>query len=106
MAEVKLGRSGLVAIVDDADLARVEAAGPWVVMRKPGGPYPIRNLYKRAKGETAYLARFIVGAKPGDFVKYRDRNRLNCTRDNLLVLSPKSDCKEIENPLFVSGGAL
>jgi hypothetical protein len=67
-----------VVQVDDEDLERVLAAGPWFVQPRRHTVYVQRNL---DRGKSEYLHRFLL---PGfRYVDHKDSSGLNNQRDNL-----------------------
>lgn len=75
-----VGKTGgtLTALIDDEDLDRVRAIGPW---RLGGGGVFALDVMKR----TVLLHRW-VGRVPDRWnIKFRDNNRLNCQKHNLTL---------------------
>lgn len=76
---------GHTAIVDDADYDRVVGRGSWFYDRG----YAARKEYVRGSGKAhpkgikIYLHQFVLGVDPGVQVDHRNRNRLDCRRENL-----------------------
>lgn len=86
MKEIKLTR-GFVAIVDDADYARVIAAGRWSARVAPHTVYAQRSVRKSdGRRTTQLLHRFLLGlTDPKILVDHRDRHGLHNWRENLRV---------------------
>jgi hypothetical protein len=88
MAEIALtGKrgAGKVALVDDQDLPRL--AGRHWYLHRSGAP---ANWVKTPDGMVfTLLQRFITGAKTGEVVRFRNQNRLDNRRCNLVVGAPQ-----------------
>ena len=95
MKEIKLGRSNLVALVDDEDYERVNAI-KWHVHKKDNINYAINRLYISDRKENGLkkstkvsLHRYILGINDKTvFVDHKDHNGLNNTRNNLRIATP------------------
>lgn len=75
MRELNLSR-GKVALVDDEDY---EHLNQW----KWSALYTCKNWYAARSGSKILLHRIIIQAQAGQFVDHRDRNGLNCQKNNL-----------------------
>lgn len=84
MKEIKLGRSGLVAIVDDEDFDRASRYRWYKDVRKNGQHY-VKGF---VDGQWTRIHRFILGLPMGasgrDHVDHKDGNGLNNRRSNLI----------------------
>jgi hypothetical protein len=92
--------------VDPADFDRVEAAGPWYVLKRPTFYVWHRvQLPEGKKGSLEYLHRFILGLEPGDGleVDHRDGNGLNNTRANMVVCTRKENRQNLHRPGHLRG---
>jgi DNA-directed RNA polymerase specialized sigma24 family protein len=90
MKKLRLNR-GLVALVDDADYARVSRC-KWFVSLLPDGRVRCvqRNVRLDGKDRSITLGRDILGVTEHSItVKYRDGDPLNCQRSNLYTLDHK-----------------
>jgi hypothetical protein len=69
-------------LIDAEDLCRVRTHGLWI-SASMGAPY-VRDssVYK-----TCRLGRFIMRAKPGEIVKYRNGDPMDCRKANLCKVS-------------------
>jgi hypothetical protein len=64
--------------------------------------YDKSNGYMKIKSKkTTYLHRFIVGAKKGEIVDHKNRNKLDCRKENLRIVSKNLNNynKETKNKL-------
>jgi AP2 domain len=86
MKEIQLTR-GYVALVDDADYARVLVAGPWYAQLGPRTVYARRSVLKPNGDRTKQsLHRFLLGlTDPAVAVDHADCNGLNNQRANLRI---------------------
>ncbi len=93
MTTIPLGKSGLVALVDDEDAERV-GSYLWHAFRSGGNVYAIRRIrvggYKGPK-VCCLMHRFIVSAPDGLDVDHRNHNGLDNRRENLRV------CEHVHN---------
>lgn len=71
---------GYVAVVDSKDHARVSVF-KWTAMRSRKTTY----AYRKEKGKSILLHRFILDASAEERVDHKDRDGLNCRRSNLRV---------------------
>lgn len=69
---------------DDAHLLKKK----WAI----SNGYVVRAGWDRANKQkgTVYLHREIMGAKKGERVYFKDGNKFNCQRENLVLISPKN----------------
>lgn len=81
MKEIPLTQ-GKVALVDDADYERV-IKYKWNARRFKYTYYAWHTLGRG--GRSIALHRFVMDAKPGEFVDHIDHDGLNCTRANLRI---------------------
>ncbi|CAJ2903309.1 pathogenesis-related transcriptional factor and ERF protein [Burkholderia pseudomallei] len=74
---------GLVAWIDESDLERVSCR-KWRAAKITSSTGQV-YFYAEAKidGKVVYLHRFILDAKRGELVDHRDRDPLNCRRNNI-----------------------
>jgi hypothetical protein len=84
MAEIQTNR-GQVILVDDADEARVRAAGNWSLSGGRQLPYAGRFFFPGRKWKT--LHRWLLEAKPGEIVDHLNGNTLDNRRCNLRICS-------------------
>jgi hypothetical protein len=84
MREIPLTK-GYVALVDDEDYARcVRIEWRAYVEKRADGSIKNVYAYRRGRGNTLALHRFILGVDDREIqVDHRDRNGLNCRRGNL-----------------------
>lgn len=78
---------GKVAVVDDADYAKVSTA-KWSAnpTQTPGKFYAaLKSNGGNGKNTTVYMHRLIVDAKPGEEVDHKNNDGLNNQRSNLRV---------------------
>jgi hypothetical protein len=71
---------GLFAVVEEGDYSLVSGY-IWHAVRRAKLYYA--EAYIPLTRKHAYLHRLILGAVPGQIVDHKDRNGLNCRRDNL-----------------------
>lgn len=104
MREIPLTR-GYVAFVDEADYARVVAAGPWHVrINKVGGmTYAVHTGF--VKGSMPYkwtkllMHRFILGiTNPKIDVDHRNRYGLDNRKQNLRTATRSQNCANKNRP--------
>lgn len=84
--EIPLTR-GYVALVDDDDFDRV-AARHWYASSGRGGPIYAITSVGNAK---ISLHRFILSARPGSYVDHKNRNGLDCRKENLRFCTPSQN---------------
>lgn len=84
MREIPLGK-GLVALIDDADYARVSSR-KWYLFERKGLHYAITDRPERYTLKKTLMHRFIMGAGPRLTVHHVNGDGLCNTRDNLLLL--------------------
>ena len=92
MAEIVLTRKNgdvYTVLVDDEDLERVRAAGPWYVFSvSKSNHYPYVKAYvPNKRGSVIYLHRLITNAEPGQIVDHINRDGLDNRRANLRLCS-------------------
>lgn len=68
-------RDGSVCIVDDEDFDLVSTY-KW---------YRSSQGYVQRAGDQHHLSRLVTNCGPFQQVRYRDKNKLNCTKQNLAV---------------------
>lgn len=80
-------RGGIVdVLVDESDLDRVMAAGPWRILEtlsRRGTVYVQRNVTRDGKRTTEYLHRFVLDAPRGLQVDHINRDGLDNRQQNL-----------------------
>lgn len=82
--EIPLSR-GKVALVSDADYERA-AQYKWSAVDKDGKSwYARRVITQDGKQFNVFLHRFIMGVPDGIKIDHKDRDGLNCQRDNLRI---------------------
>lgn len=81
-AYIPLGTSNIVVDVSDLSTA---LSYKWE-LSKSG--YARRKARREGVRTTEYLHRVIAGAKPGDIVDHINRDKLDCRRSNLRLVSP------------------
>lgn len=88
MLEIQLGGSDAVALVDDVD--RFQAGHRWSL--HTGG-----YAFRREHGRSIYLHREILGLRPGDglVADHVNRDRLDCRRLNLRVVTPAGNAQNV-----------
>lgn len=87
---IPLGNSEKVALISPEDYERVSQYN-WSLSSQG---YVVRNNYFDGKNHTQKLHRFIVNAQKGDIVDHKNRDRLDCTRDNLRhKVTPQNSCR-------------
>lgn len=99
MKTIKLSNSDDVVLVSDIDFDEISRY-KWFLKRakSPIGQGHIKYYYAarsktittngKRKVYTIWLHRFIMGNPKGFDVHHKDRNKLNCQRENLEILSP------------------
>lgn len=95
MKEIPLSNSSLLAMVDDADF---DLFSRWK-WKLSGRGYVSRS--KKIGGgrcTTVYLHKEIMGATAGQIVDHRDRNHLNCSRENLRVATKSQNAMNARAP--------
>ena len=89
MQQIPLSQ-GKIAILDDDDFARVGNVHWCYRAERDGKPgYATRHAKIDGKTKTFYLHREIMNPPPGHEVVFRNHDRLDCRRENLLVLPIK-----------------
>lgn len=83
------------ALVDDEDFERVIAGGPWSLLgAKDSQRYARHSAHIDGCHTSTLLHRFVMGVSPGDpRVDHRDRNGLNCQKDNLRLATHAENCQ-------------
>lgn len=84
----------IVALVSPSDAALVREYD-W---RRGGtdGSYAVALIRDGSSVQTVYLHRLILGAGLGDIVDHQDGDRLNCTRENLRLVTPTENAANIQ----------
>jgi hypothetical protein len=90
--------NGAWAIVDEADFPLI-AQYRWYEMRQKYNTYAATDI----DGETVYMHRLILGAKPGQYVVHADRNGLNNSRENLRLATTQQKNARRHWPPAASG---
>src|SRR5262245_56759924 len=87
MRELLLSQ-GQVALVDDADFPLLSDCR-WCYRAERGGRqgYAVRHVKIEGKDRLCYLHRQIMQPPAGMEVIFRNGDRLDCRRDNLLVVT-------------------
>jgi hypothetical protein len=87
---------GEVALVDDEDLERALAVGPWYTDRKGGTSYA-------ACHRVGYMHRFILDARPGQQVDHVNGDGLDNQRANLrLATKAENQANARKRPVATS----
>ena len=86
MTEIPLGRSGYVALVDDADVPLV-APYRWHMTRGRG------RLYARGdtRAQQIFMHRLILGATPGIQTDHKNNDGLDNRRENIRLATPSQN---------------
>jgi hypothetical protein len=90
MKTIKLTNSEAVVLVSDEDFERVNQH-KWFLKRAKGQAgyyYAARSYRDNGKVKTMWLHRFLTDAKSGEDVHHKDRDKLNCQRDNMQCTDP------------------
>lgn len=74
---------GRFAIIDEADADRVLAHRWFVTIHG----YAARTLSRDEGQKRLYLHRVVMDAQPGDEIDHRNRDRLDCRRENLRAVT-------------------
>lgn len=76
------------AQVDDEDFNKVKTGVKWSVCSRPNktGIYVARHIRKNNKYVEQKLHRVIIDCSKKEVVTFKDRNALNCCKENLIVL--------------------
>lgn len=89
---------GYVAIVDEADYARV-SPHKWSASVMGNQVYAVRGTSKKfPPRRTILLHRFLLDAPVGVLVDHRDGNGLNCQRSNLRLCSKSENMRNRKHP--------
>jgi hypothetical protein len=100
MREIKLTQ-GKIAIIDDEDLERVSGL-KWCASFSPkykGGAYVATSRIRiKGKEKTVYLHRFVTQAEKGMQVDHKNRNTLDCRKQNLRIATPSQN--NANKPLY------
>lgn len=99
MKEIPLSNSPLRALVDDEDY---EEFGRWKWKLSERG-YVCRCKHQRLaipEFVTLYLHKEVIGIGPGRIVDHKDRNKLNCQRENL---RPATKSRNAQNSVGQQG---
>lgn len=94
---------GYVAIVDDADYAKV-AAHKWRAQVSSSTVYAFRNLPRSQGRKWVSLHTFIMNPPNGLEIDHRDWNGLNCQRSNLRVANRGQNMCNRRRPINNSSG--
>lgn len=82
---------GYEALVDDEDYEKVSQFN-WNATVRTNGVYAQHNVKLSSGAWTQeYLHRFVMNAPTGTLVDHRDRNGLNCQKDNLRICNHKQN---------------
>ncbi len=91
--EIDIGH-GKKALVSSSDAERVQKH-KWGCSVREGRIYAKRTttwlFCGQLKESTQYLHRFIMGEPFGKYIDHIDGNGLNCTRDNMKIVTPKEN---------------
>lgn len=85
---------GFFALVDEADYPLV-AARKWSAHRCKGGVYAASGGH----GHQVHMHRFILGAKPGETVTFRNDDTLDYRRSNLVLCTRRELGRTIRKPV-------
>lgn len=96
MKQIKLGRSGKFALVDDEDFETLNKVS-WSIRKYDG--YAYRSFYKNRVRTNVRMHRLIMGCVNGDgkIIDHKDRNPLNNQKSNLRF------CTKSENTINAPG---
>lgn len=86
MKELKLSR-GKVAQVSDEDYERASKQKWSALHTQDGDWYAVCEM----EGKYTYLHRYLMDAKPGERIDHKDRNGLNCQRENMRLATPSQN---------------
>lgn len=70
--------TGIVALVDDEDAARVSEFYWTLVLG-----YAVAKIQVDGQWKNVPMHRLVMDAKPGSFIDHKDGNKLNCKKENL-----------------------
>tara|TARA_R100000365_G_C2733468_1_gene63256 strand:+ start:283 stop:645 length:363 start_codon:yes stop_codon:yes gene_type:complete len=100
------GHNGGHALIDRVDYEKLMADGlskTWFYNSNGGACSYVRAYQNNASGKLVGVARLIVGAGPGEVVKYRDFNSRNLTFNNLYIAagySRRDDEEIVQNAVL------
>ena len=93
MKKIPLGKSGLFAIVDDADCNWL-IFYKWTVKKRANGQImAVERVPKLGAWKRVYMHRYILGASGKDVVDHIDGNPLNNTRENIRICAHADNMK-------------
>lgn len=110
MKEIKLTQ-GLSALVDDEDFEWLNQ-WKWYAHKRHGSTYAIRNIQVGDKRSAIKMHRLIMGLEnvEGKMVDHKDRNGLNCQRNNLRVCNAgenrKNSIKQLKKATSIYKGVV
>jgi len=78
-------------IVDEADLAAVQGAGPWFALDQGNRVYVYRKVGDGKRRRLEYLHRFLTNAPKGLFVDHKSGATLDNRRCNLRIANPSEN---------------
>jgi hypothetical protein len=70
-------------LLDDADYARVVAAGPWAILTSHGNTYALHSTNVDGKRTVVLMHRFVLGVDDSVQVDHENSNGLDNQRGNL-----------------------
>lgn len=97
MKEVRVGRTGQVALVDDEDYERVSKY-TWRINRKPRyhTPYVHAHIPGPHPRKDIKLHRLVLDAQPLQIVDHINGNGLDCRRVNLRIVTTTQNAQHSE----------
>lgn len=92
MKEIPLTR-GHIALIDDGDFDMVIKFKWMAAECTSTHVYAIRHIKKKGIQTRVYLHRWLLDAKKGELVDHKNRNTLDCRRDNLRLVTPSQNTR-------------
>ncbi len=97
MKKIKLNNSDLCAIVDDEDFDEINHHDWYLHLGRAKSVKPIND--KRIYLHQYLLLNKINENKSKIFIKHKDKNLLNCTRSNLIIITAEEKTRQSNNRL-------